>query len=338
MTMYIIIGVLVLLTVGVGVSAVVTSRGSDTATQKRLDQFVGGGDGLAETGDDEEKQSASATPSALTESLDKAIEERGLGKNLATDLARAALKITVAEFWAITLISVMGVAGLAWFLLHGGVIPVLIGAVVGFFLPKFYVKMRQKSRLKAFNDQLGDAITLMANGLRAGYSMLQAIDAVAREMPEPMSVEFQRVVREIGLGIDNERAYDNLLRRVPSDDLDLMITAINVQAEVGGNLAEILEVIGHVIRERVRIKGEIQTLTAQGQISGYVISGLPIILGFLLYAMNQPYIGRMVFSCESRKVPDELCSQPCGWIMIGTGLLMIAIGFFAIQKIIDIEV
>jgi tight adherence protein B len=225
-----------------------------------------------------------------------------------------------------------------WFIYRGFIFP-LIGAFIGYFLPKFYVKSRQKRRLKAFNDQLGDGITLMANGLRAGYSLLQAMDAVAREMPEPMAKEFLRVVREIGLGVDNERAYNNLLRRVPSDDLDLMITAINVQSEVGGNLAEILEIIGFVIRERVRIKGEIQVLTAQGQLSGYVISALPIILGFILFAMNPEYIGRMIFTCEGRGLDAEApCSQPCGWIMVGIGLIMIASGFFAIQKIIDIDV
>jgi tight adherence protein B len=186
---------------------------------------------------------------------------------------------------------------------------------------------------------LGDAIQLMANGLRAGYSLLQAMDAVGREMPPPISTEFNRVVREIGLGIDTERAFNNLLRRVPSDDLDLMITAINVQAEIGGNLAEILEIIGFVIRERVRIKGEIRVLTAQASISGYVISALPIIMGFVLYAMNPDYIGRMVFTCEGRGLgPDDPCSQPCGWIMMAIGLLGIAIGFFAMRKITDIDV
>jgi tight adherence protein B len=165
------------------------------------------------------------------------------------------------------------------------------------------------------------------------------MDAVAREMPPPISVEFNRVVREIGLGIDNERAYNNLLRRVPSDDLDLMVTAVNVQSEVGGNLAEILEIIGFIIRERIRIKGEIKVLTAQAQISGYIISFLPIALGFILYAMNPDYIGRMIFTCEGRGLgPDDLCSQPCGWIMVGIGLLGIAVGFFAMQKITDIDV
>jgi tight adherence protein B len=326
---------LILLTVTVFAAAFVISRRGDTATQERLGQFVGGV--TEETETKSKSSSSSAAPSALTQSLNQVIEDRGIGKNTATELARADLKITISEYYSMIVISMLGTAVVAW-LIYGGFILPLGGLLLGFFLPRFFVKYRQRQRLKKFNDQLGDTITLMANGLRAGYSLLQAIDAVAREMPPPISDEFRRVVREIGLGIDNERAFNNLLRRVPSDDLDLMVTAINVQQEIGGNLAEILEIIGYVIRERVRIKGEIQVLTAQGQMSGYVISALPIVLGLLLYAMNQEYIGRMVFTCEARGVADEICSQPCGWIMIGIGLFGIASGFFAMQKIIDIEV
>ena len=331
----VIVGILLLLTVGTLGAAFVVSRRGDTVTQERLGQFVGGVDEVVAAED--ESRAKTHAPSALTQSMERMIQERGLGGNVATELARADLKITVAEYYALIVISMLGTAALAW-LIYGGYILPLIGLVVGFFLPRFYVRMRQRRRLKQFNDQLGDAITLMANGLRAGYSLLQAIDAVAREMPPPVSVEFQRVVREIGLGVDNERAFNNLLRRVPSDDLDLMITAINVQQEIGGNLAEILEIIGFVIRERVRIKGEIQVLTAQAQLSGYIISFLPIAMGLLLYAMNREYIGRMIFTCDARGVDAANCSQPCGWVMIGVGLLGIITGFYAMQKITDIEV
>ncbi|GAB4413780.1 MAG: type II secretion system F family protein [Anaerolineae bacterium] len=331
----IIIIVLVVLTLVTLIGGVMLSRRGGDATQARLGQFVGGG--RLEGAEDEEDKKKTSGPSLLTQNLDQVIEERGLGKNLATELARADLKITVAEFWALNLISIVGMTALAW-VIYGGFVMPLIGAVVGFFLPKFWLKIRQGARLKRFNNQLGDGITLMANGLRSGYSLLQAMDAVGREMPDPMAVEFKRVVREVGLGVSNERAFSNLLRRVPSDDLDLMITAINVQHEIGGNLAEILEIIGFVIRERVRIKGEIAVLTAQGQLSGYIISGLPVALGLLLYAMNQNYIGKMIFSCDALGITPEKCTQPCGWIMIGAGVLMIASGFFAIQKIIAIEV
>ncbi|MBI1881746.1 MAG: type II secretion system F family protein [Chloroflexi bacterium] len=333
LTLVIIIGIV--LTIGIIAAGILLSRRGGDTTQERLGQFVGGSS--LEGDEDQEKKSKPSGTSLLTQNLDQVIEERGLGKNLATELARADLKITVAEFWALNLMSIVGMTLLA-FLIYGGFVMPLIGAVAGFFIPKFWLKMRQRARLNKFNNQLGDGISLMANGLRSGYSLLQAMDAVGREMPEPMAIEFKRVVREVGLGLDNDRAFVNLLRRVPSDDLDLMITAINVQHEIGGNLAEILEIIGFVIRERVRIKGEIQVLTAQGQLSGYIISGLPVALGLLLYAMNQAYIGKMVFSCDSMGISPEKCTQPCGWIMIGAGVLMIASGFFAIQKIIAIEV
>jgi tight adherence protein B len=151
------------------------------------------------------------------------------------------------------------------------------------------------------------------------------MDAVANEMPPPISDEFQRVVREIGLGITSERAMNNMLRRVPSDDLDLLITAINVQHEVGGNLAEILETISHTIRERVRIKGEIRVLTSQQMMSGYVISALPIGLGLILFAMNPDYMSKMF-------------KDVCGIAMMSCGGIMIVAGFVSIMKIVSIEV
>ena len=338
MVMYVIVGVLLLLTIGVIVVGVMTSRREGGAALQRLEK-IAGSDSSQEDGETTTKKKDQPSESILTKKLDEVIEERGLGRGVAIELARADLKLTVAEFWAMTLLSVILVGALSWILFHQSWIFLLAGVILGYFLPRMFVKMRQSGRLKKFNDQLGDGITLMANGLRAGYSLLQAMDAVAREMPPPISFEFRRVVQEIGLGIDNERAFQNLLRRVPSDDLDLMVTAISVQAEIGGNLAEILEIIGFVIRERVRIKGEIKVLTAQGQISGYVITFLPIVLGLVLYAMNPEYVGRMIFSCEGRGLaPTAKCSQPCGWIMIGSGLISIAVGYFAIQKIVDIEV
>jgi tight adherence protein B len=293
----------------------------DGALEDRLDQFVSRE--IQEKVDLEDR--SERRRSAFTQSIDQAVAGRGFAHNISTQLARANLKLTPGEYLMLTVTSVLGTGVLAYVIMHKNIIMVFGGLVLGFFLPRFYVKYRQNKRLKDFNGQLGDAINLLANGLRSGYSLLQAMDAVAREMPAPMSEEFQRVVREIGLGISNERAMNNMLRRIPSDDLDLMITAINVQHEVGGNLAEILETISHTIRERIRIKGEIRVLTAQGMISGYVISFLPLGLGLILYAMNPIYIGAMF-------------QEPCGWAMIATGTISTTIGYIAIRKIVNIEV
>ncbi|MBC8253951.1 MAG: type II secretion system F family protein [Ardenticatenia bacterium] len=293
---------------------------SEADIDDRLDHFatretaVEGGEG--------EMQRA---PSKLAESLEGAVGEKEFARNIATDLARANLKLTAAEYLILTVTSILGTALIFYLIMHQNLFLTLGGLVLGFFLPRFYVKFRQGKRLKEFGNQLGDSINLLANGLRSGYSLLQALDAVATEMPPPISEEFQRVVREIGLGVSTEQAMQNMLRRIPSDDLDLMITAISVQHEVGGNLAEILETISHTIRERVRIKGEIRVLTSQQMISGYVVSFLPIGLGLILFAMNPSYMGAMF-------------QDVCGIAMVSIAAIMIAAGFFAIRKIVSIDV
>jgi tight adherence protein B len=295
----------------------VVGRGEEDL-ESRLDQFV-----MRQVS--EQQPSGERQPSRLTQTINTAVAERRFARNIATNLARANLKLTVGEYLILQAVSVLGTGLLFYLIMHQNMILTLGGLVAGYFLPGFYVKMRQRKRLKDFNNQLGDAINLLANGLRSGYSLLQAMDAVANEMPPPISEEFQRVVREIGLGLSTERAMNNMLRRIPSDDLDLLITAINVQHEVGGNLAEILETISHTIRERVRIKGEIRVLTSQQMISGYVISFLPIGLGLILFAMNPTYMGRMF-------------QDTCGIAMMAVAGVMMAAGFFAIQKIVNIEV
>jgi tight adherence protein B len=170
-------------------------------------------------------------------------------------------------------------------------------------------------------------LNLMVNGLRAGYSTMQAMEAISRELPTPISDEFHRVVQEMQIGIPMEKALDNLLRRIPSEDLDFVITAINVQREVGGNLSEILDTISFTIRERVRIKGEIRVMTAQVRTSATVLSLIPVFLTIALWFVDPEYIGGF-FS----KGPL------CGWLAVGTVIGMIASGYFVMMKIADIEV
>ncbi len=262
--------------------------------------------------------------SALGERLDRALERRGFAANIRAQLARANLKLTAGEFLAATVIAIILLAGAAHLLRHNAVFT-LIAGIIGFFAPRWYVGYLQGKRLREFNNQLADTISLMVNSIRSGYSVLQAMEAVAREMGPPVSEEFERVVREVQLGLSVEQALDNLLRRVPSDDLDLMLTAINVQREVGGNLAEVLDAINYTIRERVRIKGEIRALTAQGRYSGYLISFLPVALSGFIYLVNPSFIMNLV-------------TDPCGWIMIGAAVLGMVAGFLIIRKIVNIEV
>jgi len=255
--------------------------------------------------------------------LDRAIAQQSFAQRMATDLARADLRLTVAEYLLFNIASMFIGFSIA-FLLFRDILAIL-GGLLGFYIPRLYVKMRQRRRLVAFNNQLGDTITLLANSLRSGYSLLQSMETVARELAPPISQEFGRVVREIGLGLSNEEALDNLLRRVNSNDLDLMITAVNVHHEVGGNLSEILDTIGHTIRERVRIKGEIRTLTAGQRFSGYIIAFLPFGLGAFLFMMNREYM-------------SALFTDQCGLTMLVAAAIMMVAGFFIIRRIVAIEV
>ena len=156
---------------------------------------------------------------------------------------------------------------------------------------------------------------------------MQAMEAVSRELPVPICDEFHRVVQEMQIGIPMEKALDNLLRRIPSDDLDFVVTAINVQREVGGNLSEILDTISFTIRERVRIKGEIRVMTAQVRTSGIVLSLIPVFLSIALWYISPEYIGSFF---------DR--GPVCGWLAVGTIVIMIISGYFVMMKIADIEV
>ncbi len=228
---------------------------------------------------------------AVSTALGRAVEGRSFAQNLATLLAQANLKWTVGEFLVFTMLISFGL-GVVFYLMQRHVL-IPVGVIGGFFLPRIYAGSVKSKRLKAFNDQLGDALNLMVNSLRAGYSTMQALEVISNEMPAPISEEFGRVVLELQLGVSFDVGMANLLRRMPSADMDLIITAMSVQREVGGNLAEVLDAISFTIRERVRIKGEIQVLTAQGRITGYIISFLPFALGGVIYLVNPGFMNSM---------------------------------------------
>lgn len=266
-------------------------------------------------------------PSALSDYFNQMGEGTDLFEGISKNLARANIKLRPAEYIAAMVASSI-VTGFLAMILGGSIILGIVGLIAGPFIPGIYVRGAQARRLKQFDGQLGDMLNLVVNGLRAGYSTLQAMEAVSRELPAPISEEFRRVVQEMQLGIPMEDALDHLVRRISSDDLDLVITAINVQREVGGNLAEILDTISFTIRERVRIKGEISALTAQGRATAWVISALPIALTLLLFIVNREYIMEF-FNPETRA---------CGYPLLGLAGLMIVSGFIAVQKIVAIDI
>ncbi len=269
--------------------------------------------------------------------LNRVVEQRDFGANLARDIARADLHLKISEYFMIWVGTTLGVP--AVMLAASLVLPalgnpfvLLIGGLIGFMIPRFWLGRRKSGRLNQFNKQLPDTITLIANGLRAGSSFLQAIELVVREARPPVSTEFARVIREVNLGLAFDEALENMVRRVRSDDLELMATAISIQHNVGGNLAEILDSIAYTIRERVRIKGEIRTLTAQQRLSGYVVGFLPIALAGFLFVAAPGFMAPMFDDSVS------ILGLPAGVVILIFGGFMMFMGFMFIRKIVDIEV
>lgn len=318
----------ILLMLGAGIAIVAT--GNQSNVDQRLEQFVG-----TTVVDLPESVDAVGGPD-VADRLDKALSGRNFFGPIRERISRADAKLRVSEY--VTLVLGCGVlaAIVGYFLPQQN--SLVIGAVAGFFglrIPRMYVKTMAKKRMQAFDAQLSDTLNLWVNALRSGYSVLQAMEAIATELPAPVSAEFERVVQEVRLGLSVEQALGNMYRRVPSEDLDLVITAVNIQREVGGNLAEVLDTISYTIRERVRIKGEIRTLTAQGRVSGWIISLLPIVLGFVLYLINPEYVSQLWIKEEPWIFPNVI---PCGWLVLAASLLTIGAGAYAISKIVDIEV
>lgn len=288
------------------------SRYASTGAQKRE---------LAD--DDKKKKKRSREDIDPFATLSSDVEDKRRIVRIQRDLARANLKLRPSEYYYIR----FGLAlflGLILFVLRDP-LSGLVGLLVGYMLPRIWLGRRIAKRLKEFNRQLPDTTTLLSNSLRAGSSFLQSIELVSREGAPPMSEEMGRVVREVNLGLGMEESLQNMVRRIKSEDLDLMVTAISIQQQVGGNLAEILDTIAFTIRERVRIKGEISTLTAQGRISGYLVAFLPVAIAITLNFINPEFM-------------NPLFTQLLGQILLGVGLFMMAIGFFAIRKITDIKI
>ncbi len=255
--------------------------------------------------------------------LNRLLAGFGLGARLANQLSQADLALTAAEFALIVAgAAVLGFALGTW--REGLLFGVLLGAVAA-LLPIFYLRLRAGRRRRAFTEQIPDILTLLVGALRAGYGLTQALGLLVEQLGPPATVEFARVMRAISLGVPVQRALADMARRIDSADLDMVVTAINVQYETGGNLAQTLETIGTTVRGRIQLLREIRVLTAQQRLTGYILAVLPFVVGFLLYLINRDYILRLF--------------QP-GWIRLlpAGALVLMVIGYFIIRRIVDIEV
>ncbi len=244
------------------------------------------------------------------------------GSKIAGQLAKANVSLTVGEFMLMRYALVLIAFGLGWFFAG----QILAGAAIGLlasFLPNWYLKRLHTKRQELFQEQLPDVLMLMVSSLQAGHGLVQAMNLVTQEMPPPSKEEFNRVVKEIALGISAEDALQHLVERIGSDDLDLVVTAINIQREVGGNLAAILSTIIETIRERVRIQGEIRVMTSQQRATGMMLSGMPFILGGIIMMINTDYMMGLF--------DREFICMPIG------AVVMMVVGQIVMRKMLDFD-
>jgi tight adherence protein B len=253
---------------------------------------------------------------------------RHSAEELALQLERADMKLTVSEFVAARIFLALFGLGLAVLLLGtapAGLLLAIVGGFIGYMLPKFYMARRKARRVQKLSDQLPDTLTMLANALKSGFGLMQSMDLVARELEHPIATDIRRMLQDINVGAATDEALQALARRSGSSDLDIVVTAMLIQQSTGGNLAEILETVGHTMRERIRIRGEIKTLTTQQVMTGFIIGFLPVFLALAISVINPDYIGL-------------LFTRTAGQVMIAVAVLMEMFGMFIIKRILAIEV
>lgn len=302
-----------------GLLAIRSRSNKEHAMTERLNYFAGV--------QQAPREQAKLTPKAMLyrciESIADGLGRLQHGRRIELMMQQADWPIRGTEFEAILLLW-GGLVGFITFLvtLRGALF--FVGALAGILLGLALLGLRIRRRRKKFTNQLGDMLTMVANALRAGFSFMQAFELISREMDAPMGREVQLVVNEVNLGNTLESALDNMQRRVASPDFELVVTAVLIQRQVGGDLASILDTISETIAERVRMRREVMTLTAQGRMSGIVVALIPIGLSCVIYAFNPGYL-------------QPLFESDIGHMFIGGALFLELIGIIIIRRIIDIQ-
>jgi tight adherence protein B len=270
---------------------------------------------------------------AFVEDVNRRLRRANFARKLQKDLVRAGIGMLASRF---ILIQVMVAASsfiVAYYVTDSiqdleGIGSIVIGAGAGllaWFMPLMYLGFMEGRRLSKFEKQLPTTIDAIAGALQAGSSLTQAMEMASREVPPPIGAEIAIVVREMAVGVAMQDAFGNMLERVHSLDLDMLVTAITIQHRVGGNLSQILRTISHTVRERLRIRGEIAILTAQQRLAAWIVSGLPILIILALFAIAPAYISKLFLPGIAR-------------ILLVMGGMGIAAGFYALRRISDIDV
>lgn len=324
----IIIAALVALTAFTLALAVFGGKPSETkAMAQRLSAFKGDANSVVAKAAPEESAFKQRSYSGLP-FLSRFLQGMKGSEEVALQLERAGLPLRVGEFymirWAFAVLAF--IAPIFLFgpdLFNFGVATGL--AVVGYMAPSMWVANKRKGRTSRLNAQLVDMLGMVANSLKSGYGLMQSFEFSGRQLPDPLGMEVRRMLREATLGMSGEQALSLLGQRVDSKDMDMVITAINIQRTVGGNLAEILETVAHTMRERERIRGEILTLTSQQTMTGIVIGGLPIFMFVVFMVINPDYM-------------SLLFTTMAGRVIMGAAIFLEILGYFSIKRVIAIEV
>jgi tight adherence protein B len=310
-----------------GVLAYIQMMASPRADmERRLGHIVGGETDMAVAALGNEALRSSGKRSFTT--IASFLDRRNLTERIQLDLDRADMKLSVSEFVALRIFMglIFATVAMLFFGSQGISVLFVLGlGTVGYKAPLFRMKMKQGGRLKKINEQLLEGLTMLSSSLRAGFGLMQAMDVLAREMPHPMSTEMRRFIQDINIGSTTEDALLNLAKRCGSADVDIVVTAMIIQQQTGGNLAEILDNVNETMRERVRIRGEIKTLTTQQAMSGWVIGLLPPVVAMFIFLVNPIYM-------------EPLYKETVGLAMLAGAAFMEFVGVMIIKKIITIEV
>lgn len=315
---------------GAIVLAVMAIQGANTSPRDVLDRRLGRlmGESL---GDDWQALNAVEGLRHHRESkiplLGSMIKGREWTQELASNLEKADMKLTVSEYVALRFF-VAGILGGVAYLLLGAPFGLILGillAFVGYMLPRIYMSRRKGKRVTNLEKQLPDALTMIANSLKAGFGLMQSLELASRELAHPLATDIQRMLQDINIGMKTDEALANFGKRSGSADLDIVVTAMLIQQSTGGNLGEILETVGHTMRERNRIRGEIKTLTMQQTMTGFIIGGLPVFIGGAVMVLNPGYI-------------EPLYSTLPGQMMLAGAACLETFGVIVIKKILAIEV
>jgi tight adherence protein B len=266
----------------------------------------------------------------VTKRLNRILARRDFVESMRRDLLRAGIQVAPARFFLVRVLLALGGALLVGTLLRWqGPFAQLVGGcaglVGGYLLVRPILTRKQQQRLDAFEKHFGDALDILVGGLESGSSLTAAVELVSREMPPPISTEFARVLRDASLGMSYEEAFSAMYERLPSDDLGMFVSAVSVQFRVGGNLATLLRTLGATVRDRIRIRGDIKTLTAQQRMTGWLVTGIPFAMVGMLLLINPSYMRQIFQPGPSRSIAL-------------VGLLLIFFGNFVIRRILRIEV